>query len=600
MPDLSVLIPARNEIFLARTIQDILSNIGGDTEIIAVCDGGWAEPPIDDHPKVHLIYHSQAIGQRAATNEAARLSRAKFIMKADAHCSFDKDFDVKMMADCEPNWTATPRQYNLHVFDWVCKCGHRIYQGPTPEKCPDCGGKMEKEMLWEPRARTHSDSMTFDSNLHFQYWREYSHRPGMRKAEIVETMSILGACWMMHRDRYWELGGMDEGHGSWGQMGTEVACKTWLSGGRLIVNKKTWFAHLFRTQGGDFGFPYPNTGTSQARKYSCDLWLGNKWPKAIHPLSWLIEKFAPVPTWGEKELEGIRTVCDDGEIRENKEEAPEEEEVEIAIKPNSSPIVSPRIEVIPHIVVAPIPLPSVVTIKPTKGLCYYTDNRLDQTILDAVRTRLKISMNGHRLVSVSLRPPGFDFGESIILNIRRGYLTMAKQQLLGLERLGTDIAFMVEHDILYPVCHFEFTPPKKDVFYYNLNWWKVRTSDGQALHFKAKQVSGCCAYTEILIEYFRNRVRMIESGEIGGRRHFEPGGHHRDAYDKLTTHGFDTWSSEVPYVDIRHDTVLTRNIFDPSGYRGQVTDWTMADEIPHWGKTKGRFNEFLKEAMNAL
>jgi hypothetical protein len=93
---------------------------------------------------------------------------------------------------------------------------------------------------------------------------------------------------------------------------------------------------------------------------------------------------------------------------------------------------------------------------------------------------------------------------------------------------------------------------------------------------------------------------MIESGEIGGRRHFEPGGHHHDAYNKLTNLGFDTWFSEIPYVDIRHGTAVTRNIFDPSGYRGRVVDWTMADEIPHWGKTKGRFKEWLQEVTNAV
>ena len=39
----------------------------------------------------------------------------------------------------------------------------------------------------------------------------------------------------------------DEKHGSWGQYGTEWACKSWLSGGKLITTKKTWFGHMFRT-----------------------------------------------------------------------------------------------------------------------------------------------------------------------------------------------------------------------------------------------------------------------------------------------------------------------------------------------------------------
>ena len=214
-------------------------------------------------------------------------------MKADAHCSFDKGFDVKLIQDCQYDWTLIPRMYNLHVFDWKCmKCGRRSYQGPRPEKCPQCQHTdLRMRNVWKPRRGTQTDSMRFDSDLHFQYWKE-------RKTEgdIVDTMSFIGAFWFMHKDRYWELEGLDEGHGSWGQVGTEVACKTWLSGGRLCVTKKTWVAHLFRTQ---FGWPYPisQRQINKAREYSKDLWFNNKWHKQIHPLKWLVDKFAPVPGW---------------------------------------------------------------------------------------------------------------------------------------------------------------------------------------------------------------------------------------------------------------------------------------------------------------
>ena len=39
MPELSLLIPARSEMFLSQTIENILENIEGDTEVIAVLDG---------------------------------------------------------------------------------------------------------------------------------------------------------------------------------------------------------------------------------------------------------------------------------------------------------------------------------------------------------------------------------------------------------------------------------------------------------------------------------------------------------------------------------------------------------------------------------
>jgi len=101
---------------------------------------------------------------------------------------------------------------------------------------------------------------------------------------------------MLTREKYWELNICDEGHGSWGQQGTEIAMKFWLSGGQVIINKRCWYAHLFRTAGGDFSFPYQQkqSQVEEARKYSKNLWLSNTFEKQIYPLSWVIEKFSPI------------------------------------------------------------------------------------------------------------------------------------------------------------------------------------------------------------------------------------------------------------------------------------------------------------------
>jgi hypothetical protein len=291
--DLSILIPARHEQFLLKTIEDIFTHAEGETEVIAVLDGEWPLEPIPDHPRLTLIYHPESIGQRAATNEAARLSEAKYLMKVDAHCSFDQGFDVKMMSAMQDDMTMVPVMRNLHAFDWVCEDGHRRYQSPSGI-CLECGKPTVQDIVWIAKNNPASTSYRFDKDLHFQYFNEYKKH---QKGDLVETMSLQGSCFMVTRKKYFELDLCDEAHGSWGQQGTEVACKTWLSGGRCIVNKKTWYAHLFRTQGGDFGFPYPNPGIEKARLYSRKLWLENKWDKAIHPLSWLVEKFAPVPDW---------------------------------------------------------------------------------------------------------------------------------------------------------------------------------------------------------------------------------------------------------------------------------------------------------------
>ena len=76
MAEFSVIIPARNEEFLALTIDDILSNIEGDTEIIVVLDGYWPDPPLKDNPRVTIIHHTEAVGQRAATPQVLRAMTA--------------------------------------------------------------------------------------------------------------------------------------------------------------------------------------------------------------------------------------------------------------------------------------------------------------------------------------------------------------------------------------------------------------------------------------------------------------------------------------------------------------------------------------------
>jgi len=306
MTDLSVIIPAREEVWLQRTIDDVLENSEADTEVIAILDGYWPDPPIADHPKVTIVHHTESIGQRAATNEGVRISQAKYIMKADAHCAFGRGFDRILIKDCEYDWTLIPQLYNLHVFDWKCQsCGDRTYQGAEPTNCKCGGSEFEMVMVWKQReGKGPYVSWRFDNNMQFKHWRKHCRRPEA-KGDFVETLSFAGPCFFIHRDRYWDLGGCDEAHGSWGQFGTEWACKTWLSGGKLITTRKTWFAHLFRT--GNFkgtgykgsSFPYPLAGTAQeyAKKYSRDLWLNDRWPKANYPLSWLIDKFKPIPDW---------------------------------------------------------------------------------------------------------------------------------------------------------------------------------------------------------------------------------------------------------------------------------------------------------------
>lgn len=307
MPELSILIPSRNEMWLRRTIEDIVANRRADSEVIAVLDGAWAEPQIPDMPGVTLIHFTESIGQRAATNRAAQISTAKYIAKTDAHCAFDEGFDVKLMADMQDDWTVAPTMRNLHVFDWVCNsCGKRTYQGPTPEKC-ECGitTGFTRDVVWIAKTNPQSNSYCFDPEPHFQYFGEFNKRPE-GQGDLTESMSLQGSFFMMTRERYLGLNMDDESFGSWGSQGLSIAIKSWLSGGKVMINHKTWYAHLFRGKG-DFGFPYPIGGKqiSHAKKRARDIFYRGKFPGQIYPLSWLIKKFWPIPYWKEEDLANI-------------------------------------------------------------------------------------------------------------------------------------------------------------------------------------------------------------------------------------------------------------------------------------------------------
>lgn len=535
--DLSILIPARNEMFLARTIQDILEHIEGKTEIIVGLDGLWADPPIADNPRVTIVHVSEPIGQRAMTNQLCRLSNAKYIMKVDAHCAFDQGFDVKMMNAMTDDVTMVPVMRNLHAFNWVCPEGHTRYQGPSGP-CTECGKPTIRDLVWIPKTNPQSTSYCFDPEPHFQYFNEFKKRPE-GQGVLTETMSLQGSCFMLTREKYWELNICDENFGSWGSQGIEVAVKTWLSGGRVLVNHLTWYAHMFRTQGGDFGFPYELSGNavSHAKKTAKDLFFNGTWEKQTKPLSWLIEKFWPIPGWKDEDLAKLKNI------------------------PQQSNIVQSS------------PSPSI-------GILYYTDNLLDENIAHICRRQIKKCAGRNKIVSVSLKP--IDFGENIVMNLERGYLTMFKQILAGLKKLDTDVVFFTEHDVLYHPSHFEFVPPKNNIFYYNKNYWFLRLPDGFAIHYDVSPLSSLCAYRQALINHFEERVALIEKEGFSYRIGFEPFTHKRIKWK--TWYDFEVFSSTSPNVDISHGKNVTQKRWSQDKFRRKPTNWQESDirNIPGW------------------
>lgn len=553
--DLSVLVPARNEEFLNRTVQDVLSHIKGNTEIIVNLDGYLPDPPLTvDDPRVTIIYHPQSVGQRAGTNDCAKLAKGKYLMKLDAHCAVDDGFDIKMLTafkEFGDDVTMLPVMRNLHVFNWVCEDGHTRYQSPSGD-CEECGKPTIKDVVWIPKTSPQTFTFRFDKTMHFNYYGELAKKPenikgavkldGTQDTNYRETMSIQGSCFMITKEKYFELDICSEEFHSWGQQGVEVACKTWLSGGRVISNLNTWYAHMFRTRGGDFGFPYPNPQekVNENRELSRKMFQKDGWPKAIHKFQWILDKFNP-PDWGI-----------------------------------------------------------------SKGIIYYTDNQLDEKIAKPVRDQLlRISKDKNiNIVSSSLKRIDFGVKNVRFPTLKRGYLAMFKQILGALENSKADIIFFCEHDVLYHPNHFDFVPENTDTFYYNQNVWLLRLDDGHSLHYDVNQLSGMCVYKEAAITHFKERFRMAEEvvktmddaefNKWVRNMGFEPFTHGRIKWENQFK--YDTWKSECPNVDIKHGANATGQRWRKDQYRNQhlLINWQESDYIPEWGKG----SEILQKASN--
>jgi glycosyltransferase involved in cell wall biosynthesis len=278
---ISVIIPSRNEVFLQNTISDLLKN-GGDIEIIAVLDGYWPNPPLIEDKRLIQLHRGQAMGMRSAINSAAAIAKGEYLMKCDAHCMFAEGFDEVLKANIEDNWVVTLRRFSLDVENWQIEQNGKLPRDyhylcyPDPNKGEDKG--MHGVEWWD-RCKKRTDP---------QY-------------DIDDEMSSQGSAWFMTKKHFDNnLHGLSEvGYSSFAQEFQEIGNKTWLGGGAVKINKKTYYCHLHK--GKKFGRMYPQSRSELIThiNWSANHWMNDEEPNMVHKFEWLIDKFWPVPSWPE-------------------------------------------------------------------------------------------------------------------------------------------------------------------------------------------------------------------------------------------------------------------------------------------------------------
>ena len=243
---LSIIIPSYKDPLLVKTIDSLLENAEGSIEILAVLDGYWPAFELRGDPRVRYIHLGKNSGMRNAINIGVSASSGEYIMRTDEHCIFGDGFDVILTKDCEPNWIVTPRRYYLDPVEWkVMDIPYVDY-----EKLAINGDHKFEGQKWHSRTKEREQIM------------------------IDETMSMQGSCWVMKKS-WWEavIGELQtEGYGPLVQDSHEMVFKTWKAGGKLMLNKNTWFAHKhksFRRTHDEETIPALK---EQSYRYALDTW----------------------------------------------------------------------------------------------------------------------------------------------------------------------------------------------------------------------------------------------------------------------------------------------------------------------------------------
>lgn len=275
MSKVSIILPCRNEKLenLERTLDSIYENATGDIEIIVGFDGPPYLIPKKIDERYNGMFFPRVVGIKTNITAMASMATGKYIYKSDAHCRFDKGFDEKLQQDMEDDWIVMPR-FKIIKDDWSIQ---------------ERDGKEEfYDYFYLCCPFTDPKGFRFKAGGH---WRERTDE--RLNIPIDETPQMHGSGWFMTRDRYFELGGFPniDPHGH-AQEPLWLGLKNQLMGGKLMVNKNTWYAHLHQ-QGNKRGYHMDK----QQENISYDL-AATTFMSDPRMFEWL-EKNMPMPTWSD-------------------------------------------------------------------------------------------------------------------------------------------------------------------------------------------------------------------------------------------------------------------------------------------------------------
>lgn len=263
---ISIIIPSRSEKYLNRTLEDLLTKTVTQIEIIVVLEG----QPVDDVriPEVTYLYNKEPAGMKYAINQAVKVARGEYLLKIDGHCIVSPGFDAQLLAVHQPNWIQVPRRYEINEGKWE----------------PIFNSVVDYQYWIWPRKYN-------PMSLHGYFWQERAQQ----RADVMidDILTFQGSFWFMTRE-WWDKNDFmnDEGYNDLhAQEAVYIGTASWMAGGRVVVNKNLWYAHLSGRRG---------YGIDRGKRRECYIYAYKHWvidnKKGFIKL---IEKFWPIPNWPE-------------------------------------------------------------------------------------------------------------------------------------------------------------------------------------------------------------------------------------------------------------------------------------------------------------
>jgi len=276
MDKVSIIVPARNERYLSKTVDDLFAKAKGEIEVIVVVDGPTEYQLPKERPGLKFIIKPTSEGLRSAINNASDIATGKYLLKCDAHNIVSEGFDEILKKDCDEDWVVSSSYCKLNVDKWEKESDYGSYDYYYLG-CPwNSVGNIFRSVVWVTRDKERKDikiddTMTMQGSFYFMTKEHFQKRIGYLDAEK------------------WGSGIVDD---------QEVSLKTWLSGGRVVVNKNVWNAHYHRPpEERRILVPEFNNRSNYAVLGAFTRYfLNNEWEGQIHEFNWLVEKFWPLPT----------------------------------------------------------------------------------------------------------------------------------------------------------------------------------------------------------------------------------------------------------------------------------------------------------------